>query len=198
MNVVGGGAAATLLLQASPLGLVFCHVHEIQWSLESQMKKKKSAEKSRKNNVHWTWFNKNIFLCLFCLSSSSWSLFSSLHCIAIEEGTHSETHWPYIHAIWYRFYTSAHTLTFFEYLFLWLRFFSLLSNVWISMHMHDFTPYTYLLCWNAAAAAASPPCLSIYSIGLIHSKSQCSHGVAKMHRKRRRRRRKTEGERVRA
>lgn len=178
MNVVGG-VTATLLLQASPLGLVFCHVHEIQWSRISN-EKKKSVEKSRKNNVHWTWFNKNIFLCLFRMSSSSsWSLFSTLHCIAIE-GTHSETHWPYIHAIWYRFYTNTHSHSS-SISFYGCAFFPLLSNVWISMHMHDFTPYTYILCWNAAIAA-SPPCLSIYSIVLIHSKSQSSHGVAKMHR----------------
>lgn len=156
----------SLLLQASPFGLVFCHIHEIQWTQISE-NKNLLKEAEEKNNVHLTSYNKNIFLCLFrllLLSSLSFFLHCiALHCIAIEK-THSETHWPYIHAIWYRFYTNTHThilrvslvMTFFFFFF----FFS-------SMHMHDFTPYIF---YGETLLLH----LSIYSIGLIHSKSQGS------------------------
>lgn len=108
MNVVGG-VAATLLLQASPLGLVFCHVHEIQWSRISN-EKKKSVEKSRKNNVHWTWFNKNIFLCLFRMSSSSsWSLFSTLDCIALPSKERTVKRIGHIFMLFDTGFTQTHT-----------------------------------------------------------------------------------------
>lgn len=158
--------AATLLFQASPFGLVFCHVHKIQWS-QICINLLREAEKN--NNVHLTWYNKNIFLCLFrllLLLLSSSLLFFFLYCIASPSKERTVKRNGHTFMLFDTGFTHTHTHTHILRVSLFITFFLLFSSmcIYFNAHARFYTVYFMLKCSS----------ISWYSMVLIHLKSQGS------------------------